>query len=121
MTRQYIYKLEPREGVKQLYVINLNGNELVSLWMVIIHNDIESKIILNVKDIVEDCKTAEPANSHIMSIVRSMFSEMSNQGSLINMEFEENDTIEDIIEAADEASKSATTEYDDIVKQLRGE
>jgi hypothetical protein len=119
--KQYIYKLEPREGVKQLYVINLKGNELVSIWMVIVHNDIESKVVLNVKDIINDCKHNTPANDHIMSIVRSMFGEMSNEPSLINMEFEENDTIEDIIEAADEASKSATTEYDDIVKQMRGE
>jgi hypothetical protein len=119
--KQFIYKIEPLPNVKQMYVFNIDEDTLVSIWMVIVHNDIESKIILNIKDIIEDCKLSTPTSDHIMHLVRELFGDMPSIDNLINMEIEQEDDAETIIAAADEAIKSSTTEYDDIVKQMRGE
>jgi len=118
MTKHYAIKLEPSKDCQQLYVFEVNNlNQLVRIRMVIVHNELESKVIINTLALVKEFETQPTANKHQMKLITEIFDGMADADDLISIDMEEPGDI-NLIEAADLAAVLHSTDYDDITNEL---
>lgn len=118
---QHIYKIQDEDkGI--VYVFNVTRREksisLESIWLVVIHNQLETKLVLDIPGIVNEIllspeQAAEPSATNI---IKQWFGDMKlAQDEIIAADFELEPDIE-FVEVIDDVE--GHTDHDDIVKDL---
>ena len=123
MKEHYVYKMQDIDnGI--VYVFNvertLDGVKLTSIYLVVIQNSVETKIILDVPGILKEIKDNpnSKANDKTVDTINQWF---------VDMALSENDSISsDILEPNSltellDMEVVGSTDYDDIVNELLNE
>jgi hypothetical protein len=113
---QHIYKIQDEDkGI--VYIFNVTRREksisLESVWLVVIHNGLETKIILDIPGLMGEMLLSpeNAADDNIQRVIGKWFSDMElAKDQIIAMDMD--DEIIDITEV------EGTTDYDDIVKEM---
>ena len=123
MTEQHIYKIDGDEGKGIVYIFNVEREDnklmLKSIWLVVIHNGLETKIILDIPGIMREILITPElaADMDARELIHEWFDDMKlAQGEFIGVDMEETNA-DDILAAADKAAV-IPSKYDDIVNEM---
>jgi len=128
MKEQHVYKIqdEADDSKGQVYVFNITRHKnkitIDSIWMVVIHNGLETKVVLNIPGILEQILDNPEDTSDIKTkaTLNTWFGDMKLASEeLIGVDMDEYDidTV-DLLEAADKAAILHDTKYQDIIDEL---
>lgn len=113
---QHIYKIQESDERGIVYVFNITRKAkaitLDSIWLVVIHNGIETKIILNIPAIMAEILITpeQDAELNVKEVIAHWFSDMKlAKDEMILVDIEEQIEIPEV---------EGKTNYDDIVKEL---
>ena len=122
---QHVYKIH--DGDKgQVYVFNITRHKdkitIDSIWMVVIHNGLETRIILNIPGIMDQIlvEPHENTDQSTKALLDSWFGDMELAAEdLIEVDMDEYeiDTV-DLLEAADKAAILHDSKYNDLINEL---
>ena len=126
MNERHVFKIQDEEGDRhQLYVFNIERTDnkitLKSIWLLVIHNGLETKIILNIPGLMEQMaddmgnKATPEANRVLESLFKDMV--LAADGDLVSTQIEEDPTTE-LLDAAQKAEKIHNETFDDILARL---
>lgn len=124
MNERHVYKIQ--EGDKhQLYVFNIDrvGNRITlkSIWILVIHNGLESKIILNIPGLMDNMAVdgENKATPEANRVLEELFSDMilAAGSDLVTTAIEDDDVAE-LLNAHDKAEIIHHETFDDILARL---
>jgi hypothetical protein len=123
VTEQHIYKIEGDENQGIVYIFNVDRQDnkimLKSIWIVVIHNGYETKIILDIPGLMRDILLTPEMAADVdqRKLIKEWFDEMQlAKGEYIGADMADT-SVNEILEAADKA-KVIPSKYDDIVKEM---
>lgn len=121
---RHVYKIEDGDK-QQLYVFNIEREDnkitLKSIWLLIIHNGLETKIILNIPGLMDQMaadafnKATPEANRVLNDLFSDMVMVTGDELVSTNME---NDEVAELLNAHDKAEIIHSETFDDILARL---
>jgi len=127
MKEQHVYKIvdDNDSSRGQVYVFNITRHKnkitIDSIWMVVIHSGLESKVVLNMPGIIEQILLNPQDTSGIKTkeTLNTWFSDMKLANEdLIGVDVDDSIDTMELLEAADKAAILHDSKYDDIISEL---